>query len=387
MSEDKDLSNITRIDQLPKPPKKQGQHGWWVRFRRDDKPFNHFFNDRKYGGKEKALASAMLFRDAVKTQYLNDHRTARVISGGKIPTQRSISGVLGVSRSSYTGKKGEKEYLVENWQATWPTGSGKSANRGFSVKKYGEEGAFRLALKAREEGIAQLKLNRHPSLEPINNVDQKIWRYMDFTKFVSMLEEEALFFSCISILNDPFEGTFSKINKELRPLIYKGEENPENISNTVKGLREKVAVSCWHMNEYESAAMWELYSKSEEAVCIQSTYEKLKKELEGKSELGVVNYVDYNEQFIPEYDPYLAFLYKRKSFEHERELRAVQKEVDEENFGNGQFEKIRLSNLIENIYVSPSAPNWFFELVKKTIKRYKINKPVIQSSLSDDPVY
>lgn len=387
MTKPKEMRNITRIDQPPKSNRKQGQHGWWVRFRHKVNPFQHFFNDHEYGGKDNGLAMAIRVRDALKSQYLNDHRTAYVISGEKSSTRRSASGILGVSRTSYIETRNAKEYLVENWQATWPTENGKSANRSFSVKKYGEEGAFKLALKAREEGVAKLKLIRHPSLEPIINIDQKIWRYMDFTKFVSMLEEEAIFFSCISILNDPFEGTFSKINKELRPLIYKGKQSSENISNIAKELREKVAVSCWHMNDFESAAMWELYSKSEEAVCIQSTYDKLRKELKGNSELGVVNYVDYNEQFIPEFDPYLAFLYKRKSFEHERELRAIKKEVNEENFGNGQFEKIRLSYLIENIYVSPSAPIWFFELVNKTIKRYKLNKPVIQSSLSDDPVY
>lgn len=34
-------------------------------------------------------------------------------------------------------------------------------------------------------------------------------------------------------------------------------------------------ISCWHMNEYESAAMWKLYAKSSDAIAIQTTFQKL----------------------------------------------------------------------------------------------------------------
>lgn len=33
-----------------------------------------------------------------------------------------------------------------------------------------------------------------------------LWRYMDFTKFVSLLEKSALFFARADKLDDPFEG-------------------------------------------------------------------------------------------------------------------------------------------------------------------------------------
>ena len=35
---------------------------------------------------------------------------------------------------------------------------------------------------------------------------QKIWRYMDLAKFISLLSKEALYFSCPADFNDPFEG-------------------------------------------------------------------------------------------------------------------------------------------------------------------------------------
>jgi hypothetical protein len=39
-------------------------------------------------------------------------------------------------------------------------------------------------------------------------------------------------------------------------------------------------VTCWHMNECESAAMWKLYSTAKESVCVQTTYGRLRSVLD-----------------------------------------------------------------------------------------------------------
>ena len=49
--------------------------------------------------------------------------------------------------------------------------------------------------------------------------DAVLWKYMNFTKFVSLLEKQALFFARADKLGDPFEGSFSKANKQLRPIL------------------------------------------------------------------------------------------------------------------------------------------------------------------------
>ena len=36
--------------------------------------------------------------------------------------------------------------------------------------------------------------------------EQKVWRYLDFTKFLSLLDKNALFFSRIDRLTDKYEG-------------------------------------------------------------------------------------------------------------------------------------------------------------------------------------
>ena len=42
------------------------------------------------------------------------------------------------------------------------------------------------------------------------NPDIKVWRYMDFTKLVSLYSRQALYFSRLDHLGDTFEGSLPK---------------------------------------------------------------------------------------------------------------------------------------------------------------------------------
>ena len=61
----------------------------------------------------------------------------------------------------------------------------------------------------------------HPVFEKPHDLNIKIWRYLDFTKFASLIDKQALFFSRADCLGDPFEGSYSKANIKLRPTVYK----------------------------------------------------------------------------------------------------------------------------------------------------------------------
>src|SRR5208283_5194086 len=83
-------------------------------------------------------------------------------------------------------------------------------------------------------------------------------------------------------------------------------------------------VNCWHMNEVESAAMWKIYSTSKDSVCLQTTFARLRDVLpEDDVYIGVVNYISYDRDMIPDDNGLWPLFHKRKSFEHERELRAL----------------------------------------------------------------
>ena len=55
----------------------------------------------------------------------------------------------------------------------------------------------------------------HNSFESIDD-NKKIWRYMDFTKFIDILENEALFFTRSDRFEDKFEGTLPIANEVIK---------------------------------------------------------------------------------------------------------------------------------------------------------------------------
>jgi len=236
----------------------------------------------------------------------------------------------------------------------------------------------------------------HPDLKKPKN-DSIIWRYLDFTKFVSLLDRKALFFTRADKLGDPFEGSHPKANIPLRAKIYKGEIPLEDIGEIYKLLREFTAVNCWHLSRHESAAMWRLYLKSNEGIAIQSTFKRLKDSIRDKKHdifIGKVQYVDYEKERITD-DPMSSFLYKRKSFEHELELRAVIQELPPKGlstrskrpFDDGVSVPVDLNLLISKICLAPTSPKWLHELVESVTRKYQLYKEVCQSSLDKKPIY
>jgi hypothetical protein len=144
------------------------------------------------------------------------------------------------------------------------------------------------------------------------------------------------------------------------------------------------------MNIYESTAMWKLYLKSNEGIAIQSTVDRLRDSFDDKGLkvlLGEVKYIDYDEDNIETDEWYKLLFFKRSSFSHEKELRAVIASKEYAWLSEcGIQTKISLDTLIEAIYVAPTAPPWFFDLVKSISIKFGITADVRQSSLSASPI-
>ena len=234
---------------------------------------------------------------------------------------------------------------------------------------------------------------KHPSFLQPKNENIKIWRYMDFTKFVSLISSKSLFFCRSDLFEDPFEGSYPKTNLKLRPLIYKDMD--EKIFNTMtkqftkisKDIKKYTYINCWHANEYESAAMWKLYSNTKESIAIQTDYKTLKDILNEKIYLGIVKYIDYEQDFLPEGNLFNPFMHKRKSFEHENEVRAIIMDLKMGEFKEGININIDVNKLIKKIYISPTAPSWIINLTKEISKKYNINANIKNSDLYSQPIF
>lgn len=222
-----------------------------------------------------------------------------------------------------------------------------------------------------------------------------IWRYMGFTKFVSLLEGEFLYFSRADRFDDPFEGSWPKMNIDHRfdDDLDVTEQLKKNLSFGFKKMRENTYINCWHGSEFESDAMWSLYAAKNEGIAILTTVGNLKESLKDtkKVYIGGVKYIDYDIDQIPiANNGYAPYLYKRHHFAHEKEIRAIVglSQQDAVVYPNGIEVPINIEKLIVKVYVAPYAQVWFHKLIKSVLIRYGYNNiEVVQSSLKALPLY
>ena len=220
----------------------------------------------------------------------------------------------------------------------------------------------------------------------------ELWRYVDFTKFVSLLEKEALFFPNAATFSDSFEGSYPTGGLELVPEDYR----PRMQANS-KSMRRLLYVNCWHSSEFESEAMWRLYSAWDRGIAIKTTFDGLAKSLTCEADvyIGAVNYIDFGTGTIDETNAFVPYLTKRKSFEFEREVRAITLNAVPEDAeflgagadwaGTGIYYSADLGLLVDEVFVAPQSEDWFVDLVQAVVKRYGIDAPVKRSALADAP--
>lgn len=173
----------------------------------------------------------------------------------------------------------------------------------------------------------------HDAFEPPSNLEIPIWRYIDLAKFLSLLESQALYFARADQMDDKFEGSTSEpsiaeFREMLRPYVsteaFASQRGQE--SEMFQNIRRYVYMSCWHMNEHESYAMWSIYQNRQAmGLAIRSTYQRLSESLTDEIPvfIGQVKYIDYAADRIAPGNFFYRFLHKRKSFDFERELRAI----------------------------------------------------------------
>ena len=78
---------------------------------------------------------------------------------------------------------------------------------------------------------------------------------MDFTKFVSLLDRQALFFTRSDKLGDPFEGSFPRGNLKVDPASYADPYFPDLVKGTrhvVRDIRPFTLINSWHESPHES---------------------------------------------------------------------------------------------------------------------------------------
>jgi hypothetical protein len=242
----------------------------------------------------------------------------------------------------------------------------------------------------------------------------RIWRYLDLAKLVSLFSKKALYFAPPSELNDPFEGymprSHVKAHEEIAANIvaqlksdrdrlvahFPGRdrsmvdaavaqaEQQLNAPALLKDVATRFGVNCWHKNEHESAAMWQVYGN---CAAIESTEERLKTAF-NRDDINFddVRYMDFDNDPIEKGHRHYASFIKRIEFQHEREIRA---NVLLKEFGKGELVECDIERLAVAVHVAPSAASYYVDAVREVVERMgpKPIVPVIPSKMLSPPDY
>lgn len=223
-----------------------------------------------------------------------------------------------------------------------------------------------------------------------------VYKYMSFAKFVYLLQYKKLYFTRLDHLEDEGEGI-------IEDPFSQQDKSRESY------LRINKYVNCWHINEHQSEAMWKLYGGiRSEGVAVKSSVGGIKRAIAKDSTPVWIGRIDYNKDPQKLNDEvlhsfYPQVLYKRKIFEHEKELRLCVSSplnanpppylitglphikdtrklsrliVDEQLYAKKILVKVDLSSLIDEVVVGNC---WLKPLTEKMIKAKRLKCAVISS--------
>lgn len=262
----------------------------------------------------------------------------------------------------------------------------------------------------------------HPVVAPCQprNNDIKVWRYMDVTRLVALMETRCLHFARADTLEDPYEGSLALRNQIAQEQMiarmfkdqrrdpsgearYTHDQLREIVAQGTRKGRRWVFINCWHSGESESFAMWKQYGSTGGSVAIQSTYQKLLHALPSeicidrdKSEnaeiyLGMVQYKNYSslqEGLTLNANMLSPFIHKRTAFEYEREVRAFLMSFAAESSSISSIDvNVDIEQLVETIRVRPGTPEWERRTIEALIRRYGLGMKVVPSEIDIKPMF
>lgn len=245
---------------------------------------------------------------------------------------------------------------------------------------------------------------------------ETIWRYMTLDRLVNLLDDKALFMTCLSAYSksDPYEGypppaVLKLIQENMPPAMYFSLDASKSTDiNNFKVLLERLfhsrVVSCWYQDDEESEAMWKIYGDAGKGIAIRTTVAKLSTALgddfDGK--IARVKYVNYSKVtkedaeailLAKKQNVILAPIFKRHSYAHEREVRAYMQikdaHVNDVETYKSHMAPINYSSMIDEIVVSPFCGGSYVKATKAVASLFGLNSRVRQSTLISDltPLY
>ncbi|MBI5636764.1 MAG: hypothetical protein HZA03_02210 [Nitrospinae bacterium] len=216
---------------------------------------------------------------------------------------------------------------------------------------------------------------------------------MNFSQFLFMVEHQLLYFTRISLWDDPFEGNDvvnlkKALRQEEKRIISQGGQIISSPVGYMSKIKNDRFASSWSLLG-ESDAMWRIYSRDRLGVKIQTTASKLdahtqydinikmsdkdineRPMIHQEGSLGKIVYG--KEHVLSRNSDITSFLHKRKPFEHEQEVRSIVRLMDSKS--PYLYEPINpVEEFVEKVVIDPRAPAWHVKSVKKYCERFNLH--------------
>jgi hypothetical protein len=201
-------------------------------------------------------------------------------------------------------------------------------------------------------------------------------RYFSFAQFLALLEFQALHFTRVDLLPDPFCDLVSQPTLSAFPGMT--ANGMRRALDMMRISRQAIFVNCWYASPAEPPDAWTRCGGKNSGIAIRSSVGKLKAALQRASQkvhISNVAYINYDIDPIPLGNAFLSALHKNKSFELELEVRALllQTGGDPTTFCPGPEQGVKVEvdtlSLIEEVRIAPLSDPWFHQLVDAVCKR------------------
>ncbi len=232
-------------------------------------------------------------------------------------------------------------------------------------------------------------INENLGVPPLDAV---IWRYMPPWVFRDLLEQRALWFSSLDILQDVFEGQVPKANFLPPWEVVVGALGPYLAH--AKGIRERASkayldavdherplnmVNCWHIAAEQSDFMWASYAAEKGSVAVRSSVGQVAKAIhvDGAQHLVFawpITYIDHDKQAVTMEHLLAPFFVKGRLYKDEQEVRFLlhlPKPVDK-----GSHVSVRTEELFDSVYVRTNGDQAALIEVREQLKEAGVDRPV-----------
>lgn len=245
-----------------------------------------------------------------------------------------------------------------------------------------------------------------------------LWRYMGIEELQDIFENKVIRLTPALKFNDPWEGYIhlewvKRWERKLWSLADKAPIPDGYVKYYIECVKHNTFIKCFHNADVESDAMWRLYTPKGKGVAIKIDSDELSspvffhKPKDLHCDIEAVTYVKEYTEEEPVMKPETMYYFKRKAFEHEKEIRIIGtnigKAVEEHNqivayFNQtgqwdaqllvpdfGQSVPIEPTYVIKSIIVNPFDDGSVVRDVIALVNKYKFRNEVKRSALYTAP--